>query len=84
MVTNGVTALEMLRRAEGGEEQFDLVITDVHMPGMDGFKLLEIIGLEMDLPVISTIKTLSACSIQLLNLPARVSYILAVCLVDIC
>ena len=79
MVTNGVTALEMLRRAEGGEEHFDLVITDVHMPGMDGFKLLEIIGLEMDLPVISTIKTLLALSIQL-NLPARVSlYICCVC-----
>uniref|UniRef100_A0ACD6A6K7 Uncharacterized protein n=1 Tax=Avena sativa TaxID=4498 RepID=A0ACD6A6K7_AVESA len=49
-VTDGRTALEMLR--EGGEKKFDLVITDLHMPDMDGFKLLELIGLEMDLPVI--------------------------------
>uniref|UniRef100_A0ACD5VP32 Uncharacterized protein n=1 Tax=Avena sativa TaxID=4498 RepID=A0ACD5VP32_AVESA len=49
-VTNARTTLEMLR--EGGEEQFDLVITNLHMPDMDGFQLLEIIGLEMDLPVI--------------------------------
>ena len=32
---------------------FARVISDVHMPDMDGFKLLELVGLEMDLPVIS-------------------------------
>ncbi|KAL5560196.1 hypothetical protein UlMin_036407 [Ulmus minor] len=31
---------------------FDIVISYVHMPDMDGFKFLEQIGLEMDLPVI--------------------------------
>ena len=71
MVSDARTALEMLR--EGGGEQFDLVITDVHMPDMDGFKLLELIGLEMDLPVISIINP--PCSIYP-ALPARVLLVL--------
>lgn len=43
-------ALKLLRE---NKNKFDLVISDVHMPDMDGFKLLELVGLEMDLPVIS-------------------------------
>lgn len=42
-------ALEILRERKN---RFDIVISDVNMPDMDGFKLLEHIGLEMDLPVI--------------------------------
>ncbi|XP_057430148.1 two-component response regulator ARR2-like isoform X2 [Lotus japonicus] len=42
-------ALSLLR---GNKNGFDIVLSDVHMPDMDGFKLLEHIGLEMDLPVI--------------------------------
>lgn len=48
--TNAIDALRMLRR---NRNSFDLVISDVDMPDMDGFKLLELVGLEMDLPVIS-------------------------------
>lgn len=43
-------ALNILRERKGG---FDVVLSDVHMPDMDGYKLLEHVGLEMDLPVIS-------------------------------
>ncbi|GAB4829307.1 hypothetical protein Ancab_018977 [Ancistrocladus abbreviatus] len=42
-------ALKLLREKKDG---FDIVISDVNMPDMDGFKLLEHVGLEMDLPVI--------------------------------
>lgn len=46
----GITALAMLQE---NKDNFDLVIIDVHIPDMDGFKLLELVGLEMNLPVIS-------------------------------
>ncbi|CAI8607905.1 unnamed protein product [Vicia faba] len=46
---NAIDALNLLRE---NKKNFDLVINNVHMADMDGFKLLELIGLEMDLPVI--------------------------------
>ncbi|KAH9301828.1 hypothetical protein KI387_013411 [Taxus chinensis] len=34
------------------KDRFDLVMSDVYLPDEDGFKLLEIVGLGLDLPVI--------------------------------
>ncbi|XP_011087104.1 two-component response regulator ORR26 [Sesamum indicum] len=42
-------ALDLLQARKDG---FDIVISDVNMPDMDGFKLLEHVGGKMDLPVI--------------------------------
>ncbi|CAN6193977.1 unnamed protein product [Urochloa humidicola] len=52
--TNAAAALDMLRERKGRDDQFDLVISDIFMAdgGIDGFKLLEHISLEMDIPVI--------------------------------
>ncbi|OIW03096.1 hypothetical protein TanjilG_07248 [Lupinus angustifolius] len=46
---NAISALKLLRE---NKNKFDLVISDVVMPNMDGLKLLELVELEMDLPVI--------------------------------
>lgn len=51
-VTTCGGAVEALRILRENKDGFDVVISDVHMPDMDGFKLLELVGLEMDLPVI--------------------------------
>jgi two-component response regulator ARR-B family len=55
-------ALEILRERRN---KFDIVISDVNMPDMDGFKLLEHIGLEMDLPVISQYSTSKHAFLQI-------------------
>ncbi|KAK9855772.1 hypothetical protein WJX84_006685 [Apatococcus fuscideae] len=46
---NGKDAIQTLRDRQS---HCDLVLSDVYMPDMDGFKLLETIGLELDIPVI--------------------------------
>lgn len=51
-VTTTGRATDALKLLRESRDKFDMVISDVHMPDMDGFKLLELIGLEMDLPVI--------------------------------
>ncbi|XP_071707606.1 two-component response regulator ORR26 isoform X2 [Rutidosis leptorrhynchoides] len=51
-VTTCGLAMEALDRLRERKDGFDIVISDVNMPDMDGFKLLEHVGLEMDLPVI--------------------------------
>jgi SHAQKYF class myb-like DNA-binding protein len=50
--SNGREALEELKAKQGTSEQYDLVLSDVYMPDMDGFKLLESVGLELEVPVI--------------------------------
>lgn len=52
-VTTTNQAIEALKMLRENRNKYDLVISDVNMPDMDGFKLLELVGLEMDLPVIS-------------------------------
>jgi SHAQKYF class myb-like DNA-binding protein len=47
--SNAETALKTLRAKK---DDFDIVLSDVHMPDMDGFKLLELIQFELDLPVL--------------------------------
>ena len=53
LVTTCTLAREALKLLRERKDGFDIVISDVNMPDMDGFKLLEHVGLEMDLPVIS-------------------------------
>ena len=50
--SNGREALEDLKAKQGTPDQYDLVLSDVYMPDMDGFKLLESVGLELEMPVI--------------------------------
>ncbi|KAL6764760.1 hypothetical protein V8C86DRAFT_3128662 [Haematococcus lacustris] len=46
---DGGSALALLRSRPA---DFDLVLSDVYMPDMNGFALLEVIGLELDLPIV--------------------------------
>jgi two-component response regulator (ARR-B family) len=51
--TSALEALQLLRGTESKTTaHIDIVLADVNMPDIDGFKLLEIIGLEMSIPVV--------------------------------
>lgn len=56
-VTTTSEAIKALKLLRESKDKFDLVISDVHMPDMDGFKLLELVDFEMDLPVISKLSS---------------------------
>jgi two-component system sensor histidine kinase/response regulator len=49
MSANGQQAMEMLRRAAGSGEPYDLAILDMQMPGMDGMQLARTIKAEPEL-----------------------------------
>ena len=51
--SRGSEAISLLRQKRN---DFDLVLSDVIMPDVNGFRLLEIVGLEIDVPVISKLK----------------------------
>lgn len=53
------SAIGLLR---ANRDAFDIVLSDVYMPDINGFKLLEMIGLEMDLPVISVYTLPNTCN----------------------
>lgn len=59
--SQAAAALTLLRENKDG---FHLVLSDVHMPDIDGFRLLECVGLEMDLPVISKFLMSTTCNKQ--------------------
>ena len=52
-VTTFCLARDALNTLWERKDDFDIVITDVNMPNLDGFQLLEHVRIEMDLPIIS-------------------------------
>lgn len=51
-VTTCCVARDALSMLQERKNSFDIIISDVNMPDMDGFQLLEHLEVEMDLPVI--------------------------------
>ncbi|KAL9223913.1 hypothetical protein vseg_000005 [Gypsophila vaccaria] len=52
LVTTTTRAKDALKFLKDSRRRFDIVISDVEMPDMDGIKLLQLVGLEMNIPVI--------------------------------
>ena len=63
-VTTFSRGAEALKTLRDRKEDFDIVLSDVHMPDMDGFKLLEHIALELDIPVMSESSQPPPCTPQ--------------------
>ncbi|KAK8711498.1 hypothetical protein V6N13_146780 [Hibiscus sabdariffa] len=53
-VTKSQHARDALALLRGDKNRFDIVMCDLHLPEIDGLKLIEIIVSEMDLPVVMT------------------------------
>ncbi|KAK9706280.1 hypothetical protein RND81_07G114600 [Saponaria officinalis] len=51
-VTTTNRAKDALKILKERRDKFDIMISDVEMPDMDGIKLLQLVGLEMNIPVI--------------------------------
>ncbi|KAL1802264.1 hypothetical protein ACET3Z_030911 [Daucus carota] len=51
-VSHPVEALSILERRDENEKSYDVVLSDVHMPDMDGFKLMRRVNKEFNLPVV--------------------------------
>ncbi|KAF9617664.1 hypothetical protein IFM89_037807 [Coptis chinensis] len=51
-VTGTTEPAKAIKLLEENKNNFDIVITDVHMPCGGGLKIMETVGLEMDIPVV--------------------------------
>ncbi|KAL1820006.1 hypothetical protein ACET3Z_014875 [Daucus carota] len=51
-VSHPLEALSILERRDENEKSYDVVLSDVHMPDMDGFKLMRRVNKEFNLPVV--------------------------------
>jgi two-component system sensor histidine kinase/response regulator len=47
---DGFEALELMRKAAADDAPFDVVVTDLHMPGLDGMELARAIGADEGVP----------------------------------
>jgi len=60
LASSGTEALDLLRQARAQERPFPLVLTDVHMPDMDGFTFVERIKSSGEFPEVTIMMLTSA------------------------